>query len=84
MTPEKLIEETGRDGPDSGDDQRLVHDRNRIDMLATGIKSPVGVKIAGPNLQTIEQLGAQIDGTSKSVPGDRFHPVRASYQAALH
>ncbi|MGH8249164.1 MAG: efflux RND transporter permease subunit [Steroidobacteraceae bacterium] len=43
--------------------------RNRIDMLATGIKSPVGVKIAGPDLKEIERLGTLIERVVKSVPG---------------
>ena len=43
--------------------------RNRIDMLATGIKSPVGIKIAGPDLKVIEKLGEQIEAAVKAVPG---------------
>ena len=43
--------------------------RNRIDMLATGIKSPVGIKIAGPDLAVIEQIGARIETLLKPVPG---------------
>ncbi|HUP92749.1 MAG TPA: efflux RND transporter permease subunit [Solimonas sp.] len=43
--------------------------RNRIDMLATGIKSPVGIKIAGPDLHAIEKLGAAIEAVVKGVPG---------------
>ena len=42
--------------------------RNRIDMLATGIKSPVGIKIAGPDLATIEQLGARSKPPSATFP----------------
>jgi Cu(I)/Ag(I) efflux system membrane protein CusA/SilA len=45
--------------------------RNRIDMLSTGIKSPVGVKIAGPDLKVIEKLGEQVEATVKQVPGTR-------------
>jgi Cu(I)/Ag(I) efflux system membrane protein CusA/SilA len=43
--------------------------RTRIDMLATGIKSPVGVKIAGPDLREIERIGTEIEGVLKTVPG---------------
>jgi Cu(I)/Ag(I) efflux system membrane protein CusA/SilA len=43
--------------------------RNRIDMLATGIKSPVGIKIAGPDLTVIERLGADVERVVKAVPG---------------
>jgi Cu(I)/Ag(I) efflux system membrane protein CusA/SilA len=45
--------------------------RNRIDMLSTGIKSPVGIKIAGPDLRVIEKLGEQVEATIKGVPGTR-------------
>ena len=43
--------------------------RNRIDMLATGIKSPVGIKIAGPDLKVIEKIGEEIEAVVKKVPG---------------
>ena len=43
--------------------------RNRIDMLATGIKSPVGVKVTGPDLATLDRLGAKIAQVVKAVPG---------------
>ena len=45
--------------------------RNRIDMLSTGIKSPVGIKIAGPDLKVIEKIGEQVEAVVKSVPGTR-------------
>ena len=43
--------------------------RTRIDMLATGIRSPVGVKIAGPDLGVIEQIGTAVEAALKTVPG---------------
>ncbi|MGQ0698785.1 MAG: efflux RND transporter permease subunit [Panacagrimonas sp.] len=43
--------------------------RNRIDMLATGIKSPVGIKISGPDLTVIEKIGQQIEAVVKQIPG---------------
>jgi Cu(I)/Ag(I) efflux system membrane protein CusA/SilA len=43
--------------------------RNRIDMLATGIKSPVGIKVAGPELAEIDRIGAEIEAAVKDVPG---------------
>src|SRR5207302_1640663 len=43
--------------------------RNRIDMLATGIKSPVGVKVAGTNLQEVDRIAADIQRVVKDVPG---------------
>jgi copper/silver efflux system protein len=45
--------------------------RNRIDMLSTGIKSPVGIKIAGPDLKIIEKIGSQVEATVREVPGTR-------------
>ena len=45
--------------------------RNRIDMLSTGIKSPVGIKIAGPDLKVIDKIGSQIEATVREVPGTR-------------
>ncbi len=41
----------------------------RIDMLATGVKTPIGVKIAGPDLKTIQTLGKQIELILKKLPG---------------
>ncbi|MDW9146799.1 efflux RND transporter permease subunit [Legionella pneumophila] len=43
--------------------------RTRIDMLATGIKTPVGIKIAGPDLTTIQSIGQQIENVLKKIPG---------------
>jgi Cu(I)/Ag(I) efflux system membrane protein CusA/SilA len=43
--------------------------KNRIDMLATGIKTPVGVKVAGPDLDEIQAIGKRIEEVLKPVPG---------------
>ena len=43
--------------------------RNRIDMLATGVKSPVGIKVAGTELATIDRLATGIEAAVKNVPG---------------
>ncbi len=43
--------------------------KNRIDMLATGIKTPVGIKVAGPDLKVIQDIGKQIEKALKPVPG---------------
>ncbi|PHR58030.1 MAG: CusA/CzcA family heavy metal efflux RND transporter [Robiginitomaculum sp.] len=43
--------------------------KNRIDMLATGIKTPVGIKVAGPDLDIISQIGQQIETIIKPIPG---------------
>ena len=41
---------------------------NRLDMELTGIKTPVGMKIQGPNLEGIEQVGAQVNQVLSSMP----------------
>ncbi len=67
--------------------------KTRIDMLATGIKTPVGVKIAGPDLKEIERIGQaveravlQVDGTasafSERVAGGRYIEIRPDRLAA--
>ncbi|HSM20834.1 MAG TPA: CusA/CzcA family heavy metal efflux RND transporter, partial [Rubrivivax sp.] len=57
MTPDKLVEELDRTVRVPGLSNIWVPPiRNRIDMLATGIKSPVGVKVAGTDLATIDRL----------------------------
>ncbi len=43
--------------------------KTRIDMLATGIKTPVGIKVAGPDLKVIQKIGQQIEQVLKDVPG---------------
>ena len=43
----------------------------RTDMLSTGIRTPVGIKIFGPKLDTINEIGAQIEGALGSVKGTR-------------
>ncbi|BED90417.1 cation transporter [Pseudoalteromonas sp. MM1] len=43
--------------------------KTRIDMLATGIKTPVGIKIGGPSLLEIQNIGQQIEQLLKDVPG---------------
>jgi Cu(I)/Ag(I) efflux system membrane protein CusA/SilA len=43
--------------------------RNRIDMIATGIKSPLGIKVSGPDLAEIDRVGAEIERVVRDVPG---------------
>ncbi|MEH6596676.1 MAG: efflux RND transporter permease subunit [Colwellia polaris] len=43
--------------------------KTRIDMLATGIKTPVGIKVAGPDLSVIQDIGLQLETILKTVPG---------------
>ena len=45
--------------------------KNRIDMLSTGIRSTVGVKVFGPDLKVIEQLGSQIEQVLRGAKGAR-------------
>jgi Cu(I)/Ag(I) efflux system membrane protein CusA/SilA len=77
-------EEEWRDGVDFDDIREELNQRvqipgltnawvwpikTRIDMLATGIKTPVGIKIAGPDLMVIQDLGQEIETVLKEVPG---------------
>jgi Cu(I)/Ag(I) efflux system membrane protein CusA/SilA len=43
--------------------------KTRIDMLATGIKTPIGIKIAGPDLQVIEKIGAELEPLLQQISG---------------
>ncbi|MGR5294967.1 efflux RND transporter permease subunit [Vibrio mediterranei] len=43
--------------------------KTRIDMLATGIKTPIGIKIAGPDLKVIEEIGANIEPILNTIQG---------------
>ncbi|MFZ2053428.1 MAG: CusA/CzcA family heavy metal efflux RND transporter [Candidatus Aminicenantales bacterium] len=43
--------------------------KTRIDMLSTGIKTPVGIKLLGPDLQTLSELGEQVEAVVRRVPG---------------
>ena len=70
MTPDKLVAELDRAVRVPGLTNVWVPPiRNRIDMLATGIKSPVGVKVAGANLATIDALTTRIEAVVRDVPG---------------
>ena len=70
MTPDRLVEELDRVVQVPGLTNVWVPPiRNRIDMLATGIKSPVGIKVAGADLQTIDRLTTRIETAVKQVPG---------------
>jgi Cu(I)/Ag(I) efflux system membrane protein CusA/SilA len=70
MTPDRLVEELDRVVKVPGLSNVWVPPiRNRIDMLATGIKSPVGIKVAGADLATIDRLTGQLEAAVKKVPG---------------
>ena len=45
--------------------------KTRIDMLSTGIKTPVGIKIAGPDLAQLERIAAEIEAVVRKCPARR-------------
>jgi len=70
MTPDKLVAELDRTVKVPGLTNIWVPPiRNRIDMLATGIKSPVGIKVAGMDLAEIDRLTSEIERVVQAVPG---------------
>ncbi|MCS0611918.1 efflux RND transporter permease subunit [Massilia kyonggiensis] len=70
MTPDRLVEELDRMVKVPGLSNVWVPPiRNRIDMLATGVKSPVGIKVAGSSLQQIDRVTGAIEAAVRKVPG---------------
>ncbi len=70
MTVERLIEELDATVKFPGVTNAWVMPiKTRIDMLATGIKTPVGIKVAGPDLKQIERIGQAIEQAVMQVPG---------------
>ncbi len=70
MTPERLIEELDRVVQVPGLTNVWVPPiRNRIDMLATGVKSPIGVKVSGPDLASIDAAARAIETAARDVRG---------------
>jgi copper/silver efflux system protein len=70
MTPEKLVEELDAAVKVPGLANIWIPPiRNRIDMLATGIKSPIGVKVTGSDLAVIDRIAQDVERVAKSVPG---------------
>ena len=70
MTPEKLRAELDRAVYVPGLTNLWVPPiRNRIDMLATGIKSPIGIKVTGADLAVLARLGDRIEQVARAVPG---------------
>ncbi|OBX18941.1 cation transporter [Erythrobacter sp. QSSC1-22B] len=70
MTAEKLVDELDRVVQVPGLANVWVPPiRNRIDMLATGIKSPIGVKVSGEDLQELERVALEVESVAKQVPG---------------
>ncbi len=70
MTPDKLVEELDRLVKLPGLSNIWIPPiRNRIDMLATGIKSPLGIKVAGSDLGEIDRTAEAIERVVQKVPG---------------
>ncbi|MCP5055696.1 MAG: efflux RND transporter permease subunit [bacterium] len=70
MTTQKLIAELDRAIPFPGvTNAWTMPIKTRIDMLSTGIKTPVGIKIAGPELLELERIGREVEAKLGSVPG---------------
>jgi len=70
MTPERLKAELDARVKLPGVSNAWVYPiKTRIDMLATGIRTPVGIKIMGPDLGVIEDLGRRIEQILREVPG---------------
>ena len=72
MTPEKLVDEMDKAVKMPGiANSWTMPIRARIDMLSTGIRTPIGVKVFGPDLAGIERTARQVEQAVKSVPGTR-------------
>jgi len=70
MTPEKLVEALDAAVKVPGLTNIWVPPiRNRIDMLATGIKSPIGVKVSGANIADIDRVARDVERVARGVPG---------------
>lgn len=70
MTPDRLVDELDRTVKLPGLANVWVPPiRNRIDMLATGIKSPIGVKVSGSDLAQLDRIAHDVETVAKTVPG---------------
>ncbi len=70
MTPEKLITQLDQAIQFPGvTNAWTMPIKTRTDMLSTGIKTPVGVKISGPDLNVLEAIGKQVEAVLRNVPG---------------
>ncbi|MEZ5318354.1 MAG: efflux RND transporter permease subunit [Vicinamibacterales bacterium] len=70
MTPEKLIQEMNQAIQFPGvTNAWTMPIKTRIDMLSTGIKTPVGIKVSGADLSVLEQVGREIEAVIRQVPG---------------
>jgi len=70
MTVQKLIDEMDASIQFPGlTNSWTMPIKTRTDMLSTGIKTPVGVKIGGPDLQVLEKIGKEVESVIRTVPG---------------
>ena len=70
MTPKKLIDEMNAAIQIPGlTNAWTMPIKTRIDMLSTGIKTPVGIKIGGPDLNELERIGKEVESVIRDVPG---------------
>ena len=72
MTREKLVEKLDEAVKIPGlTNAWTMPIKTRIDMLSTGIKTPVGIKIAGPDLNVLQDIGKRIEEVTRKIPGTR-------------
>lgn len=72
MTPDKLVDQLNQAIQIPGlTNAWTMPIKTRIDMLSTGIKTPIGIKIAGTDLAVLDSIGAQIEKLIKDIPGTR-------------
>ncbi len=70
MTPERLVQEMDQAIRFPGlTNAWTMPIKTRTDMLSTGIKTPVGIKIAGPDLAVLESIGKQVEAVVRDIPG---------------
>jgi len=70
MTVDKLVDELDRAIQFPGvTNAWTMPIKTRTDMLSTGIKTPVGIKISGPDLQVLEQIGKEVESVMRTIPG---------------
>jgi Cu(I)/Ag(I) efflux system membrane protein CusA/SilA len=70
MTPERLTEEMNKALQFPGvTNAWTMPIKTRIDMLSTGIKTPVGVKLSGPDLAVLQDLGREVEAVIRTMPG---------------
>ena len=70
MTPERLVDELNQAVKFPGlTNAWTMPIKTRIDMLSTGIKTPVGIKVAGDDLETLQRIGQEIEKVMRRIPG---------------